>query len=117
MSSQMHKVQKQLQGNPGVRFLSISVDPDRDTPSVLNEFAGRWGGPNPQWTFITGTPESVHLLAYTTFHVGDVINKIEHSTKFALVDKHGMIRGYYSSFDPDDLRQMVKDAEALRRAS
>ncbi len=117
MSSQMHKVEKEFEGKPDVRFLSISVDPERDTPSVLNDFAHRWGGPNPQWTFLTGTPESVHLLAFTTFHVGDVINKIEHSTKFALVDKEGFIRGYYSSFDPNDLRQMTADADALRRSS
>ncbi len=39
----------------------------------------------------------MHQIAFATFHTGDVLGKIEHSTKFALVDKQGYIRGYYSS--------------------
>ena len=115
MSSQMHRVANGLAGEEDVRLVSFSVDPARDTPPVLNEFAHRYGGPTSQWLFLTGTPASVHLLAYVTFHVGDVIGKIEHSTKFSLVDKQGEIRGYYSSFDKDDLTQMRKDIEALRK--
>ena len=116
MSAQMRKVEKQFEGERDVQFLSISVDPDRDTPAVLDAFARRWGGPNAQWTFLTGNPETVHLLANTTFHVGDVINKIEHSTRFAVVDRSGFIRGYYSSFDPDGLRELAAAVEALRRS-
>ena len=117
MSSQMHKLQGQIKYMNDVRLLSISVDPERDTPPVLNDFAHRWGGPNEQWTFITGDAATVHLLAYQTFHIGDVINKMEHSTRFALVDKQGTIRGYYSSFDRDSLRDLSKDIESLRKAS
>jgi protein SCO1 len=114
MSSQMRKLQGQIKGKNDVRLLSISVDPERDTPPVLNDFAHRWGAPNGQWTFITGDAATVHLLAYQTFHVGDVINKMEHSTKFALVDQGGVIRGYYSSFDRDSMADLLKDIESLR---
>ena len=117
MSSQMRKLEGELKGINDVRLLSISVDPERDTPPVLNEFAHRWGAPNQQWTFITGDAATVHLLAYQTFHVGDVINKMDHSTKFALVDQQGVIRGYYSSFDRDSLADLVKDVESLSKAS
>ena len=117
MSARMRKLEAQLKGLDDVRLLSISVDPDRDTPPVLNKFAHRWGAPNVQWTFLTGDAATVHLLAYQTFHVGDVINKMEHSTKFALVDRQGVIRGYYSSFDHDSMADLVKDVETLRKAS
>ncbi len=116
MSSQMHKVEGQFAGEPDVHFLSISVDPERDTPPVLAAFAHRWGAPNRQWQFVTGSPQTVHLLANSTFHVGDVIDLIEHSTKFAVVDKKRTIRGYYSSFDGESLAQMRQDIEALRKA-
>lgn len=116
MSAQMHKVERDFLGDPGVRFLSVSVDPARDTPTVLSAFAKRWGAPNKQWEFLTGSPESVHLLANTTFHVGDVIDRIEHSTKFALVDKRRTIRGYYSSFDIESLEQMKRDIRKLSRS-
>jgi protein SCO1 len=115
MSSKMHTVAEKLKGENDVRIVSISVDPERDTPPVLNEFAKRYGGPTEQWTFLTGTPETVHLLAYTAFHVGDVLGKIEHSTKFMLVDKQGKIRGYYSSTDEEGIPQMLKDLSVLRR--
>jgi len=114
MTSKMHQIAEQVQGEDNVGLLSISVDPARDTPAVLNNFAQRYGGATAQWHFVTGTPETVHTLAYTTFHVGDVIAKMEHSTKFILVDKRGEIRGYYSSFDPDSIRSMLKDIDALR---
>ncbi len=116
MSARMRSVQRALRGTQDVRLVSISVDPARDTPPVLNAFAHRYGAPNDQWIFLTGAPETVHLLAYTTFHVGDVLGKIEHSTKFALVDKGGNIRGYYSTYDRDGIPTLLKDISALRRA-
>lgn len=114
MTSRMHKVERQVKGDPDVDLLSISVDPQRDSPPVLNAFAHRFGGPTDKWFFLTGTPAVVHLLAYETFHVGDVVGKIEHSTKFVLVDKRGNIRGYYSSFDGDGMPALLKDVRALR---
>jgi protein SCO1/2 len=117
MTSRMHSVEKRVQGQENVKLVSISVDPRRDTPPVLDRFANRYGGANDQWIFLTGSPGTVHLLAYTTFHVGDVIGKIEHSTKFVLVDKRGHIRGYYSSFDKEGIPAMLNDVSALRKAS
>ena len=116
MTSKMHKIAEQLQGDDNVGLLSISVDPARDTPPVLKRFAERYGGPTPQWHFLTGPPPTVHLLAYTTFHIGDLIGNMEHSTQFILVDKNGNIRGYYSSFDPDEYKQMLKDVNILRKS-
>lgn len=113
MTSKMHGLEKRTAAEPEVYFLSISVDPDRDTPEVLKEFAGRYGAPNERWRFVTGDHSSVHLLAYQTFHVGDVIGKIEHSTKFAVLDKHRTVRGYYSSFSEDELAQMLTDVHIL----
>ncbi len=114
MTSQMHKVEEQVKSDSDVRLVSISVDPQRDTPPVLNDFARRFGGPTEQWFFLTGSPKTVHMLAYDTFHVGDLISKMDHSTKFMLVDKHGNIRGYYSSFEEDGIPAMLKDLTALR---
>jgi protein SCO1/2 len=115
MSSKMHVVAKRVQGQDDVKLVSISVDPERDTPAVLNEFAKRYGGATDQWTFLTGSPATVHLIAYKTFHVGDVLGKIEHSTKFMLVDKQGKIRGYYSTTDEEGIPAMLKDLAVLRR--
>ena len=113
MTARMHTLQKQV--SPDIELLSFSVDPDHDTPAALKTFAAHNGGPTPNWTFLTGTPETVHLLAWTTFHVGDVLGKVEHSTKFALVDQQGFIRGYYSSLGEDGIPTLEHDAEILRK--
>lgn len=117
MTSRMHRLEQRLRNDNDVRLVSISVDPERDTPAVLNDFAHRFGGPTSQWVFLTGTPDTIHLLAFQTFHVGDVIGKMDHSTKFVLVDKRSAIRGYYSTFDPESMTALMKDIAALRNAS
>lgn len=114
MTSLMHKVQEEVKNMRDVRLVSFSVDPKRDSPAVLNDFAHRFGGPAADWVFLTGSPATVHLIAYQTFHVGDVIGKIEHSTKFILIDKRGDIRGYYSSIYPEDRSKLITDIEILR---
>jgi protein SCO1/2 len=115
MSSKMSRIHKQLAGQPDVRIVSFSVDPLHDTPAALKQFGSRYGGATDDWIFLTGTPDTVHLLAYTTFHVGDVLGKIEHSTKFILIDKRGHIRGYYSSIDPEGIPVLLDDLDALRK--
>ncbi len=115
MTARMHSIEKQVRGDKDVLLVSFSVDPDRDTPAALTAFAHRFGGPTKQWVFLTGSPATVHQLAYVTFHVGDVIGKMTHSTKFILVDKRGHIRGYYSSFDQQDIQEMMKDLAVLRK--
>jgi protein SCO1/2 len=90
------------------------VDPEHDSPPVLNDFAHRFGGPTDDWVFLTGSPKTVHQLAFEAFHVGDLIGKMDHSTRFALVDKQGNIRGYYSTTDADGIPTMLRDLTALR---
>lgn len=122
MSARMKTVHKETAGLPDVRIVSISVDP-KDTPADLKAFGSRYGGATPDWIFLTGTADSVHQIAFNTFHTGDVLGKIEHSTKFALVDKDGYIRGYYSSLaaegdnesEDHGIPQLLHDLQTLRK--
>ena len=115
MTSRMHSLQKQLVGYPDVRLVSISVDPQNDTPSVLKAFANRFGGPASDWYFLTGSPQTVHLLAHDVFKIGDIIQQMDHSTRFMLVDKNGNVRGYYSSDEADNaLPTLLHDLDLLR---
>lgn len=116
MTSQMHRMQEKLKSDSDVRLVSISVDPDRDTPPVLEAFAKRFGGPAPDWVFLTGSPATVHLLAHDVFKVGDLIKTMDHSTRFMLVDKRGHLRGYYSTFDTDGMNSLLRDVDALRNS-
>ncbi|MFL6352098.1 MAG: SCO family protein [Bryobacteraceae bacterium] len=117
MTSQMHTVQRQVSGENDVRLVSISVDPEHDSPPVLNDFAHKFGGPADNWIFLTGSPETVHMLAHEVFHLGDLIGKMDHSTKFTLIDREGHIRGYYPSADADGIRALLNDLTVLRQAN
>jgi protein SCO1/2 len=114
MTSQMHHLQLQVKNDPDVRLVSFSVDPHRDTPPVLSAYAKHFGGPAADWVFLTGNDATTHLLAHDVFKVGDLIGVMDHSTKFILVDKRDTIRGYYSTFDTDDMHKLVQDVQSLR---
>jgi protein SCO1/2 len=116
MTSQMHSVQQKLKNDPDTRLVSFSVDPDRDTPAVLNAFAQKFGGPADDWFFLTGSRDTLSHLARKVFMVGDLIGVMDHSTKFILVDQKRQIRGFYSTFDAEGIPTLLRDVDALRRS-
>jgi protein SCO1/2 len=109
----------------GVRRVSVSVDPEHDTPEVLAEYAETFHAGD-DWLFLTGDPESVQELVVDGFHLGlgravedsaqQKVEPISHSTRFVLVGPGGWIRGYYDGFDAGALSRLVEDARALAGA-
>lgn len=106
----------------GVRFVSITVDPDRDTPAVLAEYASLHGA-GPEWFFLTGGRDEIYRLAREGFHLavddtlGTDVEPITHSTRFVLVDRDGYIRNYYDGTSQeshaliaDDLAELLSGA-------
>ena len=92
----------------GILLVSISVDPEHDTPEVLAEYAKGLGVDPLRWVLLTGDPEKVRHLAVDGFKTAVVPPPpdapgpmdIAHSGKLVLVDGFGRIRGYY---DTDEL--------------
>ena len=123
MSGIMKELQKKLEEESDIRLVSFSVDPERDTPQVLSEYAKRYQANPEKWFFLTGDKTKIHQLSMQHFHlaVGDVPledreardQNVYHSTKFVLVDKQGKIRGYYSTQPAADLNRLADDARKL----
>ena len=113
MTSRMRKIQDGVGGEPGIRLVSFTVDPARDTPKVLAAYASQFKARQDQWFFLTGTQEQLNQLARHAFKLGDVDGNLEHSTKLALIDKFGRLRGYYSAMSPEIIPQVVADAKEL----
>jgi protein SCO1/2 len=117
MSEKMRKLQDTLPAE--VRLVSFSVDPDVDTPAVLTEYAKKFGADPNRWLFLTGSKESLFQLSKDGFKLavddsgGTEQEPITHSSRFALVDREGRIRGYYSMEDPSELAHIIKDAKSL----
>jgi protein SCO1/2 len=117
MTEKMRKLQDSLPAE--VRLVSFSVDPDVDTPAVLTEYAKKFGADPDRWLFLTGNKESLFKLSKEGFKLavadsgGTELEPITHSSRFALVDQQGQIRGYYSMEEPSELSHLIKDAKSL----
>lgn len=98
MTNNMRAVTKLIDKDAPVRFVSISVDPQRDTPRILADYAMRYRN-DPRWTFLTGARADIVKLSVDGFKLaaGDPVpggEPLLHSSKFAIADKHGVIREY-----------------------
>ena len=103
-----------------IRMVSFTVDPNRDTPEVLTHYAERRGVTGDRWMFLTGGRDELYKLSKEGFHlavddtIGTEIEPITHSTRFALVDGVGRIRGYYDGTAMETVAQLAHDVENLR---
>jgi protein SCO1/2 len=113
MSSHMRALQGKVDAN--VKLVSFSVDPVRDTPVALREYATRFGADDRHWTFLTGDSETLNMLDHDAFKLGSLGADMDHSTRFVLVDKKGRIRGYYGIADGDPVARISRDAVRLQK--
>ncbi len=111
MSSSMHAIQKAT--TAGVRLVSFSVDPARDTPQALAEYGRKFAADDARWSFLTGDPTVLDMLDHDAFKLGNLGAGMDHSTRFVLVDRKGQIRGYYSLGDSSVVSHLAKDAARL----
>ena len=118
MTAKMRKLQDTLPAE--IQLVSFSVDPVQDTPEVLKEYAQRYGADPKRWLFLTGNKDAIYKLSIEGFKLGlddsgSAAEPITHSTRFALVDRQGRIRGYYGMNDETALVRLAKDVKALLR--
>ena len=120
MSAEMETLRKDLADAPDARFVSFSVDPNRDTPEILAKYAESYGGAGDRWHLLTGSAPTIYALARGSFLAaaegGEVLGDpkaISHSERFFLVDRDGVVRGRYSMRDPDALARLRQDARRL----
>jgi len=118
LSSKMSTLQKSVRELDGVRLVSFSVDPERDTPEVLAEYARRYQADAERWLFLTGPKEPLYRLVGEGFRLavadgGPQAGLITHSTRFVLVDQQGRIRGYYDGAETGTADALLPDIRAL----
>ena len=110
LTAKMATVQNRLGSDFGVKiaFVSITVDPEHDTPDVLKRYARSFGADPAGWQFVTGSPSAIQDLErrYGIFASKVPGREIEHTNMTSLVDPHGMLRVQYLGvrFDPDEFR-------------
>ena len=121
LTEKMSRLQKEstLAQRNDLHFVSFSVDPERDSPSVLATYADRYHADAALWSFLTGPLDLVEKAVVGGFKMGMTkmsLFQIAHGERFVLVDSRGRIRGYYES-DPEGLKSLIKDIPKLLRES
>lgn len=102
---------------PAVHLVSISVDPENDTPERLAEFGRRFKASPYRWTFLTGEEKALEETVVKGFKLAmgkdiDSALQIFHSERFVLVDAEGRIRGYYEA-DKPGIDSLLRDVHFL----
>lgn len=101
-------------------IISITVDPNRDTPAVLKEFGSKFESkPDPSgWMFLRGEEAKTHKLAedFGIMVIKEKDGNFSHSNAILLVDKKGKLRNYYDASNPElDADHIVKDVVTLSK--
>jgi len=109
MSREMKNIYDDLIDGTDIHFVSISVDPETDTPEKLAEYAADMEADTSRWHFLTGDIETIRDLSVKGFKVGSIDTPQDHSANFILVDREGNIRGYYNSLDGGELAKLRAD--------
>lgn len=122
LTREMARIQTDLRGKgwDDVQLVSISVDPENDTPEVLAAYASKHGAQKGSWQFLTGQRDQIWSLGVDGFKlpIADTEDGFDgpilHSNKFVLTDRQGRIRGYYDALEKPARAKLLRDLEIVR---
>jgi protein SCO1/2 len=118
LSSRLSDIHRQIGGDDRVRLVSISTDPEKDTPEVLKLYAEKFKASD-RWLFLTGKKSAIYDLATKGFKLPIAEDRtnakepITHSTRLILVDQSGAIRGLYEGVGAEGPERIVRDVRRL----
>ena len=130
MSRQMQDLERSVPLRSRARLVTLTTDPDFDTPAVLKTYAARFGADPSRWWFLTGTKQQIAAVARDSLKLSAVEKKPEerqspadlfiHSTIFVLVDKQGRLRAVFETtgdgVDPQQVKlQLLAGIRRLER--
>ncbi len=106
---------KEYQDNKMIRFISISVDPETDTPETLSKAAKEHHAVAGKWDFLTADTAIVYPLANEQFFVNALKSEdgFVHSDKLILLDADHRIRGYYDGASAQEVKDFGDEIKVL----
>lgn len=116
ISSKLAELQPRLAGS-GVKLVSVSVDPEFDTPKILADYSRRFHADSSRWSFLTGSKSETYDLIQNRFKLPvqpvppadqrEGVEAISHSARLALVDRGNQVIGVFDSDDPEAIDSIV----------
>ncbi len=119
LTTKMAQIQKRIPAEDAL-LMSISVDPNYDTPAVLHQYGSNFDADFERWYFLTGEESQTRAVveSFQTIYETipqedtDTTPNILHSEQFVLVDEFGSIRGFFDD-SPQGLNKLLKAVDAL----
>lgn len=101
-----------------VRFLSFSVDPERDSSELLKKYADKYAVNHDTWWFLSGDKKKIYDFAFNELKLGmqdgnGIDSNFIHTQKFVLIDKNRIVRGYYDGLDSASMSKLAEDLTLL----
>ncbi len=124
ISGAMAALQSEFRDEKDFRLVSVTVDPDFDTPPVLEKYGKKFNADPEHWLFLTGPKEQVLPLITKGFWVAaekntipdhDPGQEVTHSVLLWLVDQNGNKRAHFDGTSPADLAELRKKIALLLR--
>jgi protein SCO1 len=107
MTAQMKSLQDLLPQSSNAKLVTLTTDPDYDSPAVMKKYGQHYGADFSRWTFLTGTKTEIAALASGSLKLSAVPVKLDeqknpvdlfiHTTIFVVVDKHAQLRGIFET--------------------
>jgi protein SCO1/2 len=117
------RLQPELAGEPDVRLVTFTVDPDHDDENELKAYADKYSADPERWLFLTGKREELYRLIEKGFKLSVAPSEkptpgaeVSHSTRLAVVDRHGRIRGYFDGRQVDEQGKKLDEVPQVVRA-
>lgn len=118
MSAAMREIQNATE-DTSLKLLSISIDPEVDTPQKIKTYAGAFGADPSRWKFTTGDPEMITILLMgMNFELGELnsddgFRNIDHPSTLILLGPDRHVIKLYRYSDPDQMEELIKTAREL----
>ena len=118
LTAKMAQLQERIPAKDAL-LMSISVDPNHDTPAVLQKYGSQFDADGERWYFLTGEESQTRAVVQSFQTIYEAIPQedgsipnIMHSERFILVDEFGEIRGFFDD-SPQGLNDLMRTIDAL----
>jgi protein SCO1/2 len=121
ITRQMKELENGLPAKSDCKLVTLTTDPDYDTPTILKTYSERFSADENRWTFLTGTKPEIRKLGIDSLKLTAIEKKPEereesndlfiHSTIFVLVDRKGQLRGVFETtgegIEPTEVQEKI----------
>ncbi|WP_378173838.1 SCO family protein [Aquimarina sp. SS2-1] len=121
MTANMKILQEEFLKDDDIILLSHSVTPEKDSVSVLKEYAKNKGVLSNKWHLVTGTQQEIYKLGRKEYFVEEDLgtnkdlDEFLHTENFVLIDKNRHIRGIYNGLNKAAISQLIADIKTLKK--